>query len=76
MQDALNRVTRFDWCSCGALGSITDPMNRVTTWMRDLQGRVTEKIYPDLSTVSYTYEDSTSRLKEITDAKGQKTQYA
>jgi RHS repeat-associated protein len=75
VQDALNRVTRFDWCSCGALGSLTDPLGRVTTWMRDLQGRVTEKIYPDLSTVTYTYEEKSSRLKEITDAKGQQTQY-
>lgn len=76
VQDALNRVTRFDWCSCGALSSLTDPLGRVTTWMRDLQGRVTEKIYPDLSTVSYSYEEKSSRLKEITDAKGQKTQYS
>ena len=75
IQDALNRVTRFDWCSCGSLGGIIDPMGRLTSWVRDLQGRVTAKVSPDLSTVGYTHEETTSRLKEVTDAKNQKTQY-
>src|SRR5690242_19550838 len=34
------------WCTCGALNSITDPLGRTTSWVRDLQGRVTAKVYP------------------------------
>jgi len=40
IQDALSRVTHFEWCACGSLASLTDPLGRVTTWTRDLQGRV------------------------------------
>ena len=75
VQDALGRVTRFGWCGCGSLESITDPLGRVTTWLRDLRGRPTLKEYPDSSFVSYAYEAGTSRLKSVTDAKGQTTVY-
>ncbi len=47
VQDWLNRITHLEWCGCGGLASITDPAGNVTTWLRDLQGRVTAKIYPD-----------------------------
>jgi YD repeat-containing protein len=75
IQDSLNRITRFDWCSCGSLSSLTDPMGRVTSWVRDLQGRVTSKVYPDASTVSYSYAPRTGRLLSVVDARGQKTSY-
>ncbi len=69
--DALGRLTYFDWCACGSLGSITDPMGRVTSWVRDIQGRVQSKYYPDLTHVDYAYETKSGRLKSITDAKNQ-----
>ncbi len=69
--DALGRLTYFDWCACGSLGSITDPMGRVTSWVRDIQGRVQSKYYPDLTHVDYAYETKSGRLKSITDARNQ-----
>ena len=36
--DPLNRVTLFEWCKCGDLKSLTDPMGRTTTWRHDVQG--------------------------------------
>jgi YD repeat-containing protein len=71
----LGRVTNFGWCGCGGLESIVDPLGRVTTWMRDLQGRVTSKIYPDSTQVSYGYESRSGRLRAVTDAKNQTTLY-
>lgn len=59
------------WCSCGSLSSLTDANNNTTSWTHDLEGRVTSKIYPDSSTVSYTYEARTSRLRSVEDALGQ-----
>ena len=50
---------------------LIDPMGRTTKWHRDIQGRVTAKEYVDGSQVRYTYEGTTSRLKTITDEKGQ-----
>jgi YD repeat-containing protein len=63
IQDALGRVTHLDWCGCGGLESIIDPMGRVTTWMRDIQGRVTSKVYSDTTETTYAYEPATSRLR-------------
>ena len=76
VQDSLSRLTHFQWCGCGSLESITDPLGRTTAWLRDLQGRPTAKIYPDNTQTGYNYESTTSRLKSVTDAKSQITSYA
>jgi RHS repeat-associated protein len=73
--DPLDRRTVYDWCGCGALLSLTDPASQTTYWTYDVQGRKTAKIYPDQTSESYTYEASTSRLKSVTDALGQVTNY-
>lgn len=73
--DPLNRVTLFQWCSCGDLSSLTDPMGRTTTWHKDVQGRLTSKQYGDGSQVRYFYENTTSRLRQVIDEKQQVTQF-
>ena len=73
--DPLNRVTLFQWCKCGALKSLTDPMGRTTSWRHDIQGRVKCKEYADGSKVTYLYENTTSRLRQRIDEKLQVTQY-
>lgn len=75
-QDPLNRIIIYDWCICGSLEGITDSNGNITSWIRDIQGRVTNKIYPDRTTTHYTYENTTSRLKMVTDAMGQSANYA
>jgi RHS repeat-associated protein len=74
-QDALYRITVYDWCNCGSLEGITDPNQNTTSWVRDVQGRVTDKVYADQTSIHYTYEGTTSRLKSTADAKGQSTNY-
>ncbi len=71
--DNLGRHTHYDYCSCGALDDITDPNGNVTTFVRDLENRVITKIYPDQTQINYAYETNSSRLKSVTDAKGQIT---
>jgi RHS repeat-associated protein len=73
--DNVGRHVQFSWCGCGSLESITDPMGNVTSWIRDLQGRVQTKVYSDTTQINYAYETNTSRLKSVTDAKSQTTQY-
>ncbi len=75
IQDALGRITQLIWCNCGSLAEIVDPLRQITTFEYDLQGRMTSKIYHDGKTIAYKYENTTSRLKEVTDAKGQTTKY-
>ena len=75
VQDSLNRITHFDWCGCGGLAALTDPVGNVTTWLRDVEGRVTAKIYPDTTQFTYAYETNSSRLRSVTDAKNQTTIY-
>ncbi len=71
----MNRIVLYDWCNCGSLEGITDPNGNITSWVRDIQSRVTDKIYPDTTRTHYTYENTTSRLKTMTDAMGQNTNY-
>jgi RHS repeat-associated protein len=73
--DPLGRVTLFLWCNCGGIKGLTDPMGRTTEWHMDIQGRPISKRYPDGSQISYFYENATSRLREIVDEKGQRTQF-
>jgi RHS repeat-associated protein len=73
--DALGRLTQYIWCSCGSLSEIIDPLKNITSFTRDLQGRVVTKTYNTGKSISYTYENTTSRLKQMTDAKGQKKMY-
>jgi RHS repeat-associated protein len=73
--DPLNRVTYFQWCKCGALKTLIDPMGRTTTWRHDVQGRVKCKEYVDGSRITYLYETTTSRLRQRIDEKLQVTQY-
>jgi RHS repeat-associated protein len=73
--DPLNRNTLLNWCTCGSLASITDAKNDITTFVRDVQGRVTSKVFADTSATIYTYENATSRVKAVTDARHQVTNY-
>jgi RHS repeat-associated protein len=81
--DPLNRPTYFSWCDCGSLGSITDANNHTTTFNRDLQGRVYQKVSQDNKAITYLYEGqsgpntvgATSRLLSATDSKNQRTNY-
>jgi RHS repeat-associated protein len=45
--DPLGNKTRFDYWENGKLKSLTDPNGNVTTWCIDVEGRVSEKHYPD-----------------------------
>jgi YD repeat-containing protein len=55
----------------GDLTSLTDPNTNQTQWSYDVEGRPTTKQYADSSTLTSTYETTTSRLKSTTDALGQ-----
>jgi RHS repeat-associated protein len=84
MTDAAGRVTLYGWCACGSLESITDPKGNLTTFHRDLQGRVHQKVFADNTTINYLFEGqtaphtlgATSRLKSSTDALNRRTNYS
>jgi len=71
--DPLGRVTLFDWCACGDIKSLTDPMGRATTWHKDIQNRLVSKQYGDGSQVTYLYENTSSRVRQVVDEKQQTT---
>ncbi len=73
--DPKTQTTQFGWCSCGSLASMTDPKGNQTQWHRDFEGRVTQKIYPDSSTVNYTYDPNGSQLLSVRDARNETTSY-
>jgi RHS repeat-associated protein len=71
--DPLGRATRLGWCRCGALNSLTDPLGRTTSWRMDVQGRPIAKQFADGSQITYAYENTTSRLRQVLDEKLQLT---
>lgn len=75
VRDPQGQVTGFDWCRCGALKKLWDPLGRMTTWDFDVQGRMTQKIVPDGNRIQYGYQPKSGRLATVTDAKGQVQQF-
>jgi YD repeat-containing protein len=69
--DPLGNVTSYTWCNCGDLMQVMDANGNTTSWERDLEGRITAKVYPDGSRVTYAYEKTSGRLAQVTDAAGQ-----
>lgn len=73
--DPAGGVTSLDWCACGSLRQLIDPLGRALTWEQDLMGRPTAKIYADRSRETYVYETTTSRLAAVIDPRGQARSY-
>jgi len=73
--DPLGRTNLFEWCRCGNIKNLTDPMGRTTTWLTDVQSRPIAKQYGDGSQVQYFYENTSSRLRQVVDEKGQVSQF-
>ena len=67
--NANNAVTLLSWCGCGALTGVLDPLNHLTTLNEDLQGNVTNIIFPDYSTLNYIY-DLAQRPTKLSDGAG------
>ncbi len=74
--DPLGNRTLFAYNGIGELTGLTDPNGNVTGWSYDVEGRLTAKQYADSSTIAYAYENTTSRLKTVTDALAQVKQYS
>ena len=51
--DANGYTTYYDYCSCGALASITDPLNNWTSFTRDYDGNVTAVTNSDGFSIAY-----------------------
>ena len=70
-RDPLGQLTQYEWCRCGDIRKIIDPNRNVTHWVRDLQGRVTEKRFPDGSKSTFAYQPQSGQLHTTTDPLGQ-----
>ena len=71
-----SRHTAMDIGRMRSFRCLTDPNGNVTMWNIDLQNRVSGKQYADSTRITYQYENTTSRLKSLTDALGQIKQFA
>jgi RHS repeat-associated protein len=74
--DPLAQTVVQQWCPCGTLNGLVDANGNRTTWEWDTQGRVTKEIWANGNQWQYGYEDATSRLETVTDAKGQIKTYS
>jgi len=72
-RDPLGRITRYEWCNCGLLEALIDPLGRKTTLVYDLESRLTAKQFSDGSAETQTYELAGGRLRTKTDPNGYQT---
>lgn len=70
-RDPLGQLTQYEWCRCGDIRKLIDGEGNVTHWVRDVQGRVTEKRYDNGSKENYTYYPQSGKLQASTDALNQ-----
>ncbi|MFY9180089.1 MAG: RHS repeat-associated core domain-containing protein [Venatoribacter sp.] len=70
----LGHETHYRYYPDGRLHTLTDANGNITTWQRDIQGRVIGKTYNDGQGDDFGY-DSAGRLTQQSDALGQRTQY-
>jgi RHS repeat-associated protein len=75
VQDPQGRIVRQNWCECGSMDKLIDANGNETSWVRDLQSRVTAQVRANGTSSSVTYESTTSRVKKVTDAKLQDVLY-
>jgi RHS repeat-associated protein len=62
------RVTALEWCLCGSLQKLIDPLGRVTQWKWTIGGQKIEKLLPDgVSKTTYTYQPRSGRLATVTE---------
>jgi RHS repeat-associated protein len=73
-------VTNYGYSLSGGqdayVTSITDPLNRTTTFARDSAGYVTLETLPDGNTISMSYQSAFHALTQSTDERGHSTTYA
>jgi RHS repeat-associated protein len=74
--DPLDQLTQYEWCRCGHIRKLIDGEGNTTHWVRDLQGRVTEKRFADGTQYGYTYQPQSGRLATSTDALNQVVTYS
>lgn len=54
--NANNAVTFLDWCGCGSLTEIIDPVSNATSFNYDNQGNLTNVAFPDGGALNYKYD--------------------
>jgi RHS repeat-associated protein len=79
-RDAAGGTTQYQYGSSGCsscsgggdkLTKLIDPNGNATTWEHDLQGRLNREVRADGNDAVVTYENTTSRVKQIRDRKQQ-----
>ncbi|MDB6118778.1 MAG: hypothetical protein JWO08_2559, partial [Verrucomicrobiaceae bacterium] len=74
--DSTGRRTLLDWCRCGGLKTLIDPLGKITRFSFDVQGRRTGRTNPDGTTTTQTYEPVSGRLSRLTDETGRQVTFA
>jgi RHS repeat-associated protein len=69
--NALNYVTRYNYCTCGTLlDSVTDAQNHTTSFTYDLNGHRLLTTFPDSIGWTANHYDAVGRLTNVTDSAG------
>ena len=74
--DPLGQFTQYEWCRCGDIRKPIDGEGNTTHWVRDVQGRVTEKRFADGTSQHFTYQPQSGQLQTVADALDQVANYS
>ena len=74
--DPLSQIVSYDYYPNGALFKLINQKGYATSWDVDLQSRPVAKHYATGPASTVAYEKGTSRVKSVTDGRGQTTSYA
>ncbi|MBU7022412.1 MAG: hypothetical protein HXS41_15280, partial [Theionarchaea archaeon] len=58
----LYATASYTWSYNDLISTVTDPLNQVRTYTYDFLGRALQVLYPDSSSVSWSYEDSYNKV--------------
>ncbi|HEY3762349.1 MAG TPA: RHS repeat-associated core domain-containing protein, partial [Verrucomicrobiae bacterium] len=73
--NADSAVWQFDWCGCGSLLGILDPLANLTSLNYDNQGNLTNIFFPDSTSLTYQF-DLAGRMTNAFDGAGRSLQLA
>jgi len=68
----VGKATRWDYCACGSVNSMTDPIGRITSYTYDNAGRKVRTLRPDGSTAEHFSYNLLGQLVGYTNALGYK----
>ncbi len=72
--DRAGRTSVLEWCRCGNVSQLIDPLGQLTRFTYDVQGRLTGKVFADGHHMQVQYQPVSGRVAKVIDEDGREQQ--